>query len=276
VETGLILEVHPLINDDGVVVMSLRAERSRLGDESEGTVVSIDQNGQPIRSPPIDRTTAETIVNARSGQTVVFAGLIATDKRLALRRVPWISVIPVIGRLFEYETSLDRRAELMIIMTPHIVESDEDYEWIKAVESERMSWCLADLVNLHGNVGLQGNNPLFCCDNLPVIYPHIDPIGIEGTGVPIETLAPPIDFSERDGPLFERGPVVTEAARDPQAAGNDNAMNLPVAPGYQANVTYGPPPAGYSMPSFQQPRVEGGAANQRTANQYQRPQIPRR
>ena len=45
VQTGLLLRIQPLINDDGVVVMSIAAERSRLGDEAEGTVVAFDENG---------------------------------------------------------------------------------------------------------------------------------------------------------------------------------------------------------------------------------------
>ncbi len=248
VQTGLLLTLLPLINDDGVVVMSIAAERSRLGSDAEGTVVAFDQNGQPIRSPPIDLTTAESVISAKSGQTVIMAGLITSDKMLTLRRVPWLADLPVVGRLFEFEDSLDRRTELLIIMTPHIIESDEDYEWVKAMESERMSWCLADIVNLHGDVGLQGNNPLFCCDNLPVIYPHTNPIGIETAPVPIEEYPPPVvDFSDSGEPRYDENGVVRSGWQRPlpnQAGGPPPAPPQWANPIYETTVTYGPPPAG--------------------------------
>ena len=179
VQTGLILNVRPLINDDGIVVMRLAVERSRLGNAQDGTVVAVSETGVPIFSPPIERTTAETTISAKSGQTVVFAGLITKDKSLDLRRVPWLSDLPYLGWLFEFETTVERRTELLIVMTPHIISSDEDYEYIKAMESQRMSYCLADAVEIHGEVGLQGGGDIFCCDPAPLIFPHIDPTAHE-------------------------------------------------------------------------------------------------
>ena len=206
---------------------------------------------QPIRSAPIDLQTAETVISAKSGQTVVMAGLITSDKVLNLRRVPWLADIPLLGRLFEYEQSQDLRSELMIIMTPHIVESDEDYEWVKAMESERMSWCLADIVNIHGDVGFQGPNPLFCCDNLPVIYPHNNPVGLEVGPMPVDEGAPPpVYFNESEGEeLFNVQPVVPSGLQaEPTPRPNESAGGPPPPPQwgasrYETHVMYGPPPA---------------------------------
>ena len=39
-------------------------------------------------------------------------------------------------------------------MTPYIVRKDEDVEWLNQVESQRMSWCLADIAEIHGETGL--------------------------------------------------------------------------------------------------------------------------
>ena len=246
VQTGLLLTLQPLINDDGVIVMSIAAERSRLGSDADGTIVAFDQNGTPIRSAPIDLTTAETVISAKSGQTVVMAGLITSDKQMTLRRVPWLADIPLVGRLFEFEDSLDRRTELMIIMTPHIIESDEDYEWIKAMETERMSWCLADIVNLHGDVGLQGPNPLFCCDNLPVIYPHNNPIGIEMGPVPVEESLgpPPVQYFEGADPgLMEPAAWSGQPSQSgPQSSLQPSPQSGPLPSPMPAPVPVGPPP----------------------------------
>lgn len=179
VDTGLILRIQPLINDDGIIVMNVDAERSKLGNEADGPVVAFGPDNEPIRSPPIDRTTAQTTVSARSGQTVVFAGLITKDKIANITRVPYLSDIPVLGKLFQFERNAEQRRELLIVMTPYIIQSDEDYEWVKVVESERMSWCLADVVQVHGDVGMQGSNCMFCNQNIPVMYPDAAPLGTD-------------------------------------------------------------------------------------------------
>ncbi|HND52488.1 MAG TPA: secretin N-terminal domain-containing protein, partial [Pirellulaceae bacterium] len=187
VDVGLILNIIPQINDDGVIILNVQAERSALGAAS----VNIpNPTGGTTALQQIDSTSAVTTISAKDGQTVVFAGLIQDTKTVNNRRVPYLSDIPLLGQLFQYKTENQVRRELMIVMTPKIVESDEDYDWIKAVESERMNWCLADVVNIHGDVGLRGNNCIFCKDSVPVIYPDVDPTGTQGYGEPIPLESP--------------------------------------------------------------------------------------
>ena len=85
VATGLILRIQPLINEDGLVVMNIDAERSFLDNAAQGVDIGNGVTAQPIR-----RTTAQTTISARSGQTVVFAGLISKDRAVesASRAVP--------------------------------------------------------------------------------------------------------------------------------------------------------------------------------------------
>jgi type II secretion system protein D len=177
VETGLILAIQPLINDDGVIVMKIEAERSALGSEQDGTVIGFD-NGQPIRSPPINKITASTTISCKSGQTVVFAGLMTSNRETLERKVPFLGDVPLLGNLFRYESDVNKKTELLIIMTPYIISDDEDYEMIKMMESQRMSWCLGDVASLHGDVGLMSNGCVFCDADIPVIYPDLDPFGV--------------------------------------------------------------------------------------------------
>ncbi len=178
IETGLILRIQPLINDDGVIVMDIDAERSSVGSIQDGTVVGTNAQGDPIVSPPINRTTAQTTISAKSGQTVVFAGLMTSDRAEVERKVPFIGDVPFLGNLFRYDSSLVKKTELLIIMTPHIIADDEDYETIKMMESQRMTWCLGDVASIHGEVGLMSNGCLFCAEDIPVIYPDTDPYGM--------------------------------------------------------------------------------------------------
>ena len=82
------------------------------------------------------------------------------------------------------------RTELLVIMTPRIVDTDEKVEIFKQVESSRMSWCLADILNMHGDVGLNGGNGLWGPAKGPVIYPDMQPTAIidNTLEIPIETV----------------------------------------------------------------------------------------
>ena len=176
VETGLTLRIQPRINDDGIVVMAVDATKSDLGLDEDGTEIP-NGDGKTVIAKPINRTTAQTTISAKSGQTVVLGGLITKDDEVISRGIPWLRDIPLVGRAFEFNSTVQRRTELLVILTPYIVQEDEDYEMIKSIESQRMHWCLADVVDLDGERGLDGAGCLFCQNDVPVLYPHHDPSG---------------------------------------------------------------------------------------------------
>jgi general secretion pathway protein D len=183
-DVGLLLRIQPRINQDGLVVMNIDAENSSVGPVEQGIPVAIDNQGRVINSPQINTTTAQTTISAHSGQTVVFAGLISKNRSVQSRRVPFVSDIPILGRLFRFDAESNLRTELLIFMTPYIIKDDEDYDWIKFVESERMSWCLADVVEMHGDVGVSGGHGLWGPAPSPFIYPDVDPTGSEAIPAP--------------------------------------------------------------------------------------------
>jgi general secretion pathway protein D len=144
---GLILGVTPRISPEGMVVMEIDAEKSEVGPDIEGIPVSISADGEVIRSPRVKITTAQTTVSSASGQTIVIGGLITTTNSTTARRVPWLSDVPVLGHLFRYDSSFNRRKELLIILTPHVVRGQSDAEHLKQVEMARMSWISCDMFN---------------------------------------------------------------------------------------------------------------------------------
>lgn len=228
VDVGLILNIIPQINNDNVVILNVQAERSRVSD-TEGVTIGVTAQGQPITSPRIDNTSAVTTISARDGQTVAFAGLMTSEKTNITRGVPYLSNLPLLGNLFKYEFDSEIRKELLIVMTPRIIKHDEDYEWLNAVESERMSWCLADVVNLHGDVGLRGNNNLFCCDNVPVIYPDLDPTGSQYRK-PVNGPNPDDKLHGENRPTGRR-PITGQPGGRPQpVSGSDYMLPAPETP----------------------------------------------
>ena len=66
---------------------------------------------------------AETKVLVRDGQTTVIGGIFVEDERDADTGVPWLKDIPVMGWLFKSTTKSKDRRELLIFITPRILES---------------------------------------------------------------------------------------------------------------------------------------------------------
>jgi general secretion pathway protein D len=171
----LVLEVIPRISPDGLVVMSVFANKSELGSVADGLPVSIAPNGDAINAPRIATTQAETTISAVSGQTVVLSGLLTKRDQALHRRVPLLADIPLLGDLFRFDSTRTVRTELLIILTPHIVRNRYDAERIKQIESARMSWCLADVVNLHGPAGLKSNHDFMGEAEAESVYPDYVP-----------------------------------------------------------------------------------------------------
>lgn len=151
---GLILGVTPRISPDGTVVMEVDAEKSQLGTEIDGIPITVSNDGTIIRSPRIETTTAQTTVSAASGETIVLGGLISKSQQQVNRKVPWLGDLPLLGRLFRFDSDIGKRTELVIILTPHVIRSSYDNERIKELELARMSWCAADVYEVHGDINL--------------------------------------------------------------------------------------------------------------------------
>lgn len=226
-DVGLVLGVTPRISPDGMVVMEIDAEKSELGPIDQGIPISINNNGDVIRSPIINSTLAQTTVSARSGQTVILGGLITKDRSVIARKVPYLGDIPVLGNLFRFDSVSEGRTELLIIMTPYILRNAEDIELINQIESQRMSWCLADVVDVHGDVGMSAGG--VCGPQIPtqVIYPDRDPTAGEYIVPGSMEEVPSEQWNELPGLPAERTPPI-DAREVPQ--GVPSLQNSPLRP----------------------------------------------
>lgn len=179
-DVGLGLAVTPRVNQDGLVVMSIQVFNSSLGPDEQGIPVGFSDTGEVIRSPIIDTTEATTWISAYSGQTVVFAGLISKSRQSVSRGIPFLKDIPILGAAFRFDTETEQRRELLVVMTPRIIQTDEEYDMLSQIESSRMSWCLADVQNAFGGAEkLSGGNGLWGPARSSVIYPHLQPAVVQ-------------------------------------------------------------------------------------------------
>jgi general secretion pathway protein D len=120
----------------------------------------------------------------------VLGGMISNERETFQRRVPFLSEVPVLGQLFRYDSTDERRAEMLIILTPRVIRSQEEGERIKQSEFARMSWCAADVYDLYGDPGMDFRTDVTIPTDDPsteVIYPDATP-----RGAPPVTPAPPV------------------------------------------------------------------------------------
>jgi len=178
-DVGLIMDITPRVNQDGLIVMNVAVERSSLSN-TQGIQIAVSADGTPVTSPIINRTQADTVISAYNGQTVVFAGLITKQRESASRRIPYLADIPVLGLLFRSDIEVEKRTELLIIMTPRLANLEEELNILKEVESSRMSWCLADILEMHGDVGLNGGHGLWGPTAGAMMYPEMPQTIIDG------------------------------------------------------------------------------------------------
>ncbi len=231
---GLILGVTPRISPEGNVVMEIDAEKSNIGPENEGIPVSISADGTVIRSPRVNVASAQATVSAADGETIILGGLITDDHEELHRKVPYLGDIPVLKHLFRFDSVSERRTELLIILTPHVIRSVEDAERMKQIETARMSWCAADVFDLHG-AALYGEElpPLTAeSEAEEIIYPHVDP-----RGESLQQAAPSSGGSS---------PSVLEPVEPPPGFELNQPEPVPPRQGAAANSVA--PPAAFAVP----------------------------
>lgn len=121
-KTGVELEVTPTINARGVVIMEIN---QRISNQATG-------DATVAGSPIIFERSISTEAVAESGQTIVLGGLISENRTLSDRSVPFFSSIPLIGGLFDGQEDSQDKTELVVLMTPKIIESSEEWQDIKS------------------------------------------------------------------------------------------------------------------------------------------------
>ncbi|MEE3214398.1 MAG: type IV pilus secretin PilQ, partial [Pseudomonadota bacterium] len=109
-EAVLALEVTPQITGDDRVVMDLTINNDTLAEQS------ID--GEPA----IDTNEIQTQVLVDDGETVVLGGILTTQQLHTLYKTPLLGDLPVLGRLFRYTEDVNDKVELLVFITPRILD----------------------------------------------------------------------------------------------------------------------------------------------------------
>lgn len=135
--TGILLSVTPHINEKGLVRLELSQEIS-----------SIDTTNQVegINSPTFEKRLAETEVIINDAQTIVIGGLMQQQNNHSESNVPVLRRIPLLKYLFGTEAKRFENSELLIFITPHVVERQEDNDFISKNFIRRLQGIKRDML----------------------------------------------------------------------------------------------------------------------------------
>ena len=109
-QTGINLKVTPHVTANRQILMQVHAERSAV------KPASVDI-GFTFQTQQAD---AQVLVN--DGETIVMGGLTETDLTVTKSGIPFLVDLPIVGRLFGFTSQSEQRRDLIILITPHIVD----------------------------------------------------------------------------------------------------------------------------------------------------------
>lgn len=126
-DTGVKLEVTPSVNDGGLVTLDVKQSVTDVG---------------PVDTATQQRSFLERNVSSRvavrNGNSVVLGGLIRDNNAQGKSGIPLLMDIPVLGGLFSTNTDNNVRTELLVFITPKVVESDEEMRSLSIEMKNRM------------------------------------------------------------------------------------------------------------------------------------------
>lgn len=129
-DVGIILRVTPFITSDKSVEMIVAPEISSLSDQT----VQISSNAS---APVINKRSAETVVVTPNATTVVIGGLMQKEVSSTVKKIPILGDIPLLGLPFRRTIKSDVRSELLIFLTPYIIEGAKKLTNLTVDEANR-------------------------------------------------------------------------------------------------------------------------------------------
>jgi type IV pilus assembly protein PilQ len=113
IDAVLSTEVTPQITPNGNIILNIKVNK-----DNRGTIVLADG------TPSIETREVETQVFVRNGETVVLGGVYEIDSLETLEKVPFFGDLPGLRHLFRRTGTSNRKAELLIFVTPKVIEED--------------------------------------------------------------------------------------------------------------------------------------------------------
>lgn len=117
-EVGVELEVIPHLTREGMVRLQLKPKFSV---QTSSVLIGTGQSNS-FSQPVVDKREAETTLLVEDGQTVVLGGLRKKDVSKQINKIPFLGDLPVAGAAFRFEGESTVTSELVVFITPKIIE----------------------------------------------------------------------------------------------------------------------------------------------------------
>jgi pilus assembly protein CpaC len=125
---GVKLDFTPTVLNDRRISLKVRPEVSQID-----TTASVTTNGVTV--PGLSVRRADTTVELASGQSFAIGGLLQSNTTDVVSQVPGIGSLPVLGKLFSSTNYQNNKTELVIMVTPYIVEPTDPAKLRSPIES---------------------------------------------------------------------------------------------------------------------------------------------
>ena len=110
-DTGVLLTVTPRVNSGGRITLEISQEVSD----------AVPTTSSTIDSPTVTNRNAQSVVTTQSGETLVFGGLMQSQRTFSTSGIPLLSKIPLLGGLFGSQKFSDTKTELVLLITPKLI-----------------------------------------------------------------------------------------------------------------------------------------------------------
>jgi general secretion pathway protein D len=115
-DTGITLKIKPRVNAGGLVLMKIEQEANQ----------AVPTTTSALNSPTIQQRKIHSSIAVKTGETIVLGGLIREDSSNGITGIPYLTDIPVLGSLFGTTNKNKNKTELVILITPRIVGSEQN------------------------------------------------------------------------------------------------------------------------------------------------------
>jgi len=135
-DVAITMKVTPRINSSNYVTLELEVEVQEVEESAQSAQVTAAGGGFITSERRL-----QTVALVRDNQTMVIGGLVGSTESVTENKVPILGDLPLIGGLFRSRTRGDRKTNLMIFLTPHIIDEPEDMLEIQRVkEAQRQEF----------------------------------------------------------------------------------------------------------------------------------------
>lgn len=138
-ETGITLTVKPRVNASGLVIMEI--------DQKADDILETSTVG--INSPSFQQRQIQSKVAVQSGETIVLGGLISGNDTYNKTGIPWLHKVPLIGPLFGSTVKKNNKTELVVLITPRVINSRQDARLVTDEFKRKLSGIYEETIEIN-------------------------------------------------------------------------------------------------------------------------------